>query len=404
MIDMAEQFPIGTVPHARRKGAMKKNRKDIHIWAAAIIFTLPLLCLSSCEKVEEVRFEAEKEKVKSVGGKLKKILIVHSYQKGLGWNNDTETGVIDGLKKKGYVLGKNYELKKFYMDTKVTYVTPEQIKQRGDHAIKLTEEFDPDLVVVNDDNALKHVAVPYTMNHPKKKLPFVFVGINADPTIYEPIESLERPGHSITGALERFPFYQGFSLARQILPHKKRVVLMADSSPSSNFIVNAFKKRYLEKVKDSKVNVEAVIQVKTFQEWKDRILEYQDKADLVGIVTYYQLLGENGAYVPPREVVMWTINHSRLPEIGFLLFHSEEGYWMSVGVSPYKTGIYVGELAGKILDGHDPRGIPIVDPKSIDIAFNLERSKMLGIDLPIDILDMATVTYKKIREPRWRRD
>ncbi|MBW1740793.1 MAG: hypothetical protein JRJ42_06610 [Deltaproteobacteria bacterium] len=378
----------------------KTQRKTCHV-AFVMMLTLVFSCFAGCEKAEEISFVSRKEEAKKVDGTLKKILIVHSYHQGLGWNEDTERGVVEGLKMSGYVLDKDYQMKKFYMDTKITYVTPQQIKERADKAIKLIEEFKPDLVIVNDDNALKYVAVTYAMENPQRKLPFLFTGINCDPTIYEPVESLENPGHYITGALERFPYYQSFSLARKIFPDKKRVFLMGDSSPSADFIVQAFKKRYLGTVKDSPLEVVAVVQVKTFKEWKEKIKEYQDKADFLGIITYYQLLDEHDRFVHAWEVLSWTINHNRLPELGFLLFHSEDGFWMSVGVSPLKTGRYVGKIAGDILDGKDPGAIPVVDPRCVDIAFNLERSNMLGIKIPVDILNMATVTYKEIKRPRF---
>ena len=379
---------------------MKRNR--INVFVALSSFSILILLFSAgCEKADEITFESQQKKIKISETGIKRILIVHSYHKGWGWNQDTEKGVIKGLNKCGYVLDKNYQLKTFYMDTKVTYVTPRQIKARADEALKLIEEFDPDLVITNDDNALKYVAVPYSIKNPEKKLPFVFSGVNADPTIYSPIESLEKPGHNITGALERFPFYQCFSLAKQILHNRSSIVLMGDSSPSSSFVFKAFRERYLQKVKKSPLEVKALVQVKTFEEWKLNILEYQNKTDFLGIITYHQLKDKNGKFVPPSEVVLWTINHSNLPELGFLLFHSEDGFWMSVGVSPFKTGIYIGKLSGDILNGKDPGNIAIVDPKRLDIAFNLERSEMLDIKIPIEILNMATITYREIKRPRF---
>ncbi|MBU4464137.1 MAG: hypothetical protein KKB05_09420 [Proteobacteria bacterium] len=380
---------------------MKKTQKRIYHVAIVMMLSLVLSYFVGCERAEEVSFVSKKEEAKRVDSKLKKILIIHSYHEGLGWNEDTERGVVEGLRMSGYVLDKDYQMKKFYMDTKITYVTPKQIKERADKAIRLIEEFEPDLVIVNDDNALKYVAVTYVMENPQRKLPFLFIGINCDPTIYEPVESLEEPGHSITGTLERFPYYQSFSLAKRMFPDKKRVFLIGDTSPSTDFVVRDFKEKYLETVKDSPLEVVAVIQVGTFKEWKEKIKEYQDKADFLGVLTYYQLRGESEEFVHAWEVISWTINHNRLPELGFLLFHSEDGFWMSVGVSPLKTGRYVGKVASDIMDGKDPGAIPIVDPRCVDIAFNLERSNMLGIKIPVDILNMATVTYKEIKRPRF---
>ena len=179
------------------------------------------------------------------------------------------------------------------------------------------------------------------------------------------------------------------------------MVLLADSSPSSTFLVDAFNERYLEKVDDSPLEVVGVIQVETFEEWKDIVEEYQNKSDFLGIITYHQLRDEDGNVVPASEVMLWTINHNKLPEIGFLLFHAEDGFWSAVGVSPYKTGRYVGTIAGDILDGKNPGDIPITDPQLLDLAFNLERSEMLGIEIPIDMLGMATEVYPEIKRPRY---
>jgi len=147
-------------------------------------------------------------------------------------------------------------------------------------------------VFVNNDNALKYVGVEYTKRHPEKKLPFVFSGTNLDPTIYDPIESLEMPGGSITGALERVPYYEAFSLAKRIFPDASKIVLLVDSSPSSTFVISAFKERYLDKVTDSPLQIIDYIQVETFEEWKENVAEYQTKTDFIGIGGYYQLLDE----------------------------------------------------------------------------------------------------------------
>ncbi len=345
------------------------------------------------EPVIEIKNEIVKPK--------NKVLIIHSYHKEWGWNQDTEKGIVEGLKRKGFILNKDYQLEKFYMDTKNTYTTEEQIKQRADKAIKMIDDIKPDLVFINDDNALKYVAA----NYPDEKVPFIFLGINCDPEIIYPekIASLEEPGHNITGILERFPYYESFSLAKKIFPEKESVVLLADNSPSSSFLVNAFKERFLESedIEDHPLEVLGVIQITTFREWKEIVKKYQDKSDFLGILTYHQLKDEKGIIVPPSEVVLWTIENNKLPELGFLLFHAEDGFWSAIGVSPYKNGIYVGTLAGEVLEGKDVDIIPIQDIHLIDIAFNVERSKMLGIEIPINILTMATKIFRNIKIPRY---
>lgn len=353
------------------------------------------------ERVGEFRYDPSfsgrliYEKKSSLVPSLR-ILVVHSYHEEWEWDQDIGKGIVEGLNRKGYVEGQDYELKTFYMDSKITYTTPEQIKQRAKAAIDIIEEISPDIVFVNDDNALTYVAAEYTKRYPEKNLPFVFSGVNADPTTCDSIESLEVPGGPITGALERFPYYEAFSLGKTIFPNTSRILLLADRSPSSTFVVNAFRERYLDKVGDSPLQVSGPIQVETFKEWKEKITEYQTKADFIGIITYHQLKDENGKVVLASEVVDWTVYNSRLPEIGFLSFHTEDGFLAAAGISGYKTGIYVGIIGGEILEGKNPATIPIVDPKAVEITFNLERAKMLGVKIPATELTEAIHVFHSI--------
>ena len=330
-----------------------------------------------------------------------KVLVVHSYHEGWGWNQDIQKGIIEGLSRQRYIEGQDFALKTFYMDTKVTYVTPEQVAERGAMARDLIKEYEPDIVFVNDDDALKYVAVAYTEKYPTEKIPFVFSGTNLDPSIYAPIQSLEAPGGTITGALERFPYYDAFALAKRIVPQASRIVLMADPSSSSTFVVNTFKEQYLDKVTDSPLQIIGPIQVTTFKEWQEKIEEYQTKADLLGILTYHQLRDEEGNVVPAPVVVDWTVHHSKLPEMGILTFHAEDGFMAALGVSGYKTGIYVGVLGGEILNGVNPGTIPIIDPGLTEIAFNLERAAMLGIKIPTQELVKADTVFQTIGSTRF---
>lgn len=323
----------------------------------------------------------------------RRVLVIHSYDEAWSWDQDIQRGIIEGLSRHGYMRDRDYELKTFYMDTKVTYTLPEQIEERAALAIALIEEFEPDIVFVNDDNALKYVAVAYTERYPDRRLPFVFSGVNVDPTIYAPITSLERPGGPITGALERFPYGEGFTVAKRIFPNASTIVLLADSSSSSSFVVSTFKEQYLDVCNDSPLQVIGPLQVATFREWQETVTAYQTEADLLGILTYHQLRDENGRVVPAPVVVDWTVHHNELPELGVLTFHAADGFFAAVGVSGYKTGLYVGVLGGEILGGKDPAAIPLVDPKEVEVAFNLERADALGITIPAEELVKASEVF-----------
>jgi hypothetical protein len=135
------------------------------------------------------------------------------------------------------------------------------------------------------------------------------------------------------------------------------------------------------------------MQVETFAEWKEKVTEYQTEADFLGVLNYYQLRDENGAVVPIPDVVDWTMHHNKLPELGLVSSHAEDGLLAAVGVSYYDTGIYVGLVGGEILDCGDPATMAIFDPNVADVAFNLERAEMLGMKIPHQELVEATEVY-----------
>ena len=104
----------------------------------------------------------------------KKVFFVHSYSPQNVCGVPQQTGAISMLEKLGYKEGKNIQYKIFYMDTKKTYTTPDQQKERGKIALSLIKEFDPDVVMVIDDNAIRHVMLPMV----DSKYQVVFSGMN----------------------------------------------------------------------------------------------------------------------------------------------------------------------------------------------------------------------------------
>lgn len=323
----------------------------------------------------------------------KRVLIVHSYSNLFPWTRDLNNGVIEGLRRTGYTTDQQYQLKTFFMDTRITYTSPEGVRQRAAEALEMIEDFRPDILFVTDDNALRDVAVSYAQQHPNATVSTVFSGINVDPSIYTPIQSLDRLGGPITGALERVPYYEAFQLGKRLFPAASKIVILGDASTSSRFVANTFRQDYPGSAENPPLEVLDFVLLKTFQEWKEKVLESQNTADIIGVLNYHQLRDENGAIVAPWDVVDWMAENNRLPELGLVAEWAEDGILMSAGNSGYKTGIYAGVLGENILSGQDPGAIPIVDPKEIDAAYNVQRARILGITFPPDELVAAAAVY-----------
>ncbi|MCY3596724.1 MAG: ABC transporter substrate binding protein [Rhodospirillales bacterium] len=323
-----------------------------------------------------------------------RIFIVHSYSAEFSWTRDLHQGIIHGLAEGGLDPDRDYQSQTFFMDTRINFTSPRQIEERATDAIAALQEFAPDVLFVTDDIALEHVAVRYTEENPEDRLPVVFAGINVDPTIYAPIDSLEAPGGSITGVLERIPHSEAFATARRLFPDANRVVILADAGAGSQSVHD-------ELARDLQSDTETFevldfLLLETFDQWQRAVVEYQDSADLIAVLNFHQLHDASGAVVPPIEVIDWMVTENNLPELGLVADWARDGILVAVGNSGFKTGAYVGALGTDILNGADPAKIPIVDPKMTDANLNLARARSLGIEFPADEVAAADLVFETI--------
>lgn len=317
-----------------------------------------------------------------------RVLIIHSYDDDFRWTHELGRGIVEGLGRGGYSEGRDYELRVFFMDTRVNYTRPEQIEERVSAAMRVIDEFRPDIVFVTDDLALERVAVPYAEKGSVLNLPFVFAGINGDPVLYGGVRSLEAPGGQITGAIERIPFLRGFEAMKRVFPNAQRVALIADPSPSSTAVVNEFRRENVAG-RSTALQAQDMVQVATFAAWKERIQEFQTRADLIAVLNYHRLADEAGHIVPAREVVEWTLQNSRIPVVGLVSDWTADGLVMAVGNSGFRTGIYVGIVGARVLSGTPPGSIAIIDPLQFEMTFNLTTAERLNIRIPADALTEA---------------
>ncbi len=324
-----------------------------------------------------------------------RILVVHSYSDAFAWTRQLHEGIVDGLARNGLIAGRDYQLQTFEMDTRITFTSPQQIEQRATAALAALRAFAPDLLFVTDDVALEHVAVRYAEENPDAPLPTVFAGINVDPTVYAPIRSLDVPGGSITGSLERIPYTQALATATRLFPDAARVVILADAGTSSVAVRAAFQRD--DQAADARpVEVLDFLVLETFDQWKRAVADYQDKVDLIAVLNFHQLRDASGDIVPPAAVIDWMVAENTLPEVGLVADWARDGLLVAVGNSGLKTGAYVGALGADILNGADPAAMPIVDPQQTDTTVNLARARSLGIEVSPDELAAADTVFETI--------
>ena len=327
-----------------------------------------------------------------------RILIVHSYSEAFSWTRDLHRGIIDGLAQEGLSSDRDYQLQTFYMDTRINFTSPQQIEERAAEALNTLQDFAPDVLLVTDDIALEHVAVRHVEENPEDPVPTVFAGINIDPTIYSPISSLEAPGGAITGALERIPYSEAFATAKRLFPDATRVVILGDAGPATQ-AARAALMNGDRSADPGAFEVLDFLLLEGFEQWKDAVVDFQDKADLIAILNYHQLRDPGGAIVEPSIVIDWMVTENNLPELGLVAAWAQDGVLVAVGNSGLKTGAYVGARGAEILSGADPAAMPIVDPNQTDANLNLARAQSLGIEFPPEEVDAADAVFETIGGP-----
>ncbi len=316
----------------------------------------------------------------------KRVLVLHSYHADYVWLKDVNKGILSGLNEERFTPEKNITIEYFYMDTKRK--SSEKWKQEiAKQAIEKINSWQPHVVIATDDNAQKYVVAKMK----DSGINFVFLGVNADPMSYNYINSNENPGGNITGSIERARFEQTVKLLKRLVPGVKKIAIVCDDGTTGESVV----KRVLQTANEHGIEIVSSRRIGRFSEWKNYVRSVQDYADALLVIVYHTLKDEQGNPVSGDEVLNWTINNSKLPDMGFWSWAVEGGLMCSEAISGYQQGFYAATVASYVLMGQKPGEFPVDKPQRGELCINLARAKMLGIDIPADIQRIATV-YNKI--------
>lgn len=293
-----------------------------------------------------------------------RVLLIFSYHAEYTWHIEEARGAEEVLQREGV------SYKAFYLDTK-RHADSEWKEQIAVEARKRINEYEPTLVIVFDDNACALVASHYA----GESLPFVFCGVNVDPAEYG------FPATNFAGVLERPDFSGSAELLRLLVPNVERVALILDESPSSEGFVAALEDEPLP------VAITEVYFTNDFDDWQAKVLAIQSEADAIGLFTYHTIRRQDEEEsMSPDEVLQWTLENSRLPEIAPLDFTVEGGALCGVALSAYEQGTAAAEIAIRILAGESPADIPVAIPQATRAMVNAARAAELGIEIPEETL------------------
>ncbi|MCP3870786.1 MAG: hypothetical protein GY703_22370 [Gammaproteobacteria bacterium] len=328
---------------------------------------------------------------------LARVMIVHSYEHNHICGAPQAAGVIDALAEAGWVENENLQVKSHYMDTKRTHTTPEAVREQARIVLQQVDAFDPQVVVVLDDNAIREVMLPLV---DREGLSVVFSGMNGQPESYNEknhfMENKQRPGSNITGVYEKLWVSKSLvvmSAALQNHDSSSKVVGITDYSPTGNAITRQFE---LELAKEKlPVNWEQR-RVRDFTEYTRLIGELNEDDNVVAIYpAALRLKTEDGPTYTAKKIFAWTTVNSNKPEMALNYYFAKIGLFGGAAVDFGAMGHLAGQKVAMILGGEQAGNLPIEDARDYAIVFNTERADHLGIIIPDALLTAADHVYRK---------
>lgn len=284
---------------------------------------------------------------------LPKCLFVSSYHQGYAWSDGVERGLRQTLDGK-------CEIRQFDMDTKRKKSDEEQ--QAAALAAKaIIDEWQPDVVITADDNAAKHLIVPY---YKDAAVPFVFCAINWT------VKEYGFPYRNVTGMIEVAPVQAMVDEAKGLVPGASRVLYIGADT--------ATERKNAARIRRAVENAGLV-----FDEHLAATLEDWTSAYRHGQEYDFVIMGSNAGindWDTARAV------ESILPFTRRLTVTSHE--WMMpvtmLGMTkiPEEQGEWAGSVALRVLEGTPPDTIPIIANRKWDLFLNPALIDAAGLTLP----------------------
>jgi len=350
-------------------------------WASAG-FGLTLICLAMWLFFSALAYGDDHKK--------KRIFIVSSYDRSYLWSQSTHKGVTEAMLKYGYldnerqieeftrhdgVTSSRMIVRKVWMDTKKND-SLKHIAAVTSEIMEKIQEFQPDLVLLGDDNAANYIGNQLL----DRDVSVVFWGINGLPLKYGLVDSMDKPGHNVTGVWQAGYHKESLELLHRLVPEAKTFAILACDSVSSRPKIKQI--RALSKAGQLPLKLESVVTTNLFSEFKAAALELAEQVDAFFILNHDTMRDDLGNHVDMLTVGKWYLENIKQPEASHEDQFVYEGMLLTANDSGYNQGYMAFEMALDILEqGLNPAHMRTKTPPRGPFMVNRVRAEMLGISL-----------------------
>jgi ABC-type uncharacterized transport system substrate-binding protein len=319
-----------------------------------------------------------------------RIVVVSSYHREYLWSQDTNRGFCAAMQELGYFRDqKDCEsytatdaietpkavVKKIWMDTKRKN-DEASIAQATADAVKVVKDFNPDILLLGDDNAANYVGNQFL----DTKLPIVFWGVNGYPVKYGLIDSIEKPGHNVTGVYQAGYKKETLEFLQKLAPSIKTIAILSDDSETARVKIKELEAQAAKG--ELPVSIVGKMATNSYAEWQKGALDLATKADAFFVFNHNTLKDEAGKPVDQMVAGAWYLENIKKPDCGDEAQFVKEGILATADDSGYNQGYEAMKLAEKILKGESPANIAVYAPKRGAYIVNRQRAQTLGLPIP----------------------
>ena len=341
---------------------------------------IAFLAVAGCTAQSTPTPQTTSEPTEAAQAEALRILRLDSNHAEFAWSGEIHRGVLEGLAANGYeVDDENVMLDVFYLDTKRN-TTPEYFEQISEDAIAYIRETQPDLVIVNDDNATRLVVQPMR----DEGIPFVILGLNGSPQEYE----LEGSAN-VAGILERPHAAEMAGWIERVFGEASRVSVLAEESLTSERMFGDGSVQ--ETIEATSVEIVDMTYTNDFTAWQAYVNEVSQNSDVLFLGAYSTLRGENGEVVEPLAALTWTLENSDIPVMGFWEEAVHIGTLGGPIISGYTQGYEAAVLAARVLDGTAPGEIGFLVPPRGKLMVNRSAVEQWNVEIPLDLLEVSEI-------------
>lgn len=274
----------------------------------------------------------------------KRIFYVNSYHEGYA-PSDT---ILLAIQKK-IATRSDLILKVFFLDA---YHHPQEefLLKKAKEAVEAIKAFDPHVLIVSDDPAVKYVVAPYFTKGP---MPVVFCGVNWTCKQYG------LPTGWVTGILEVLPIEPLMLTIQPYYPGIRQVFILSGNTPSER--KNA---RMVESVFREMGYIPEIETVNAFNLWKQFFEAANTSADAIFLLSNEGVSGWNDTEAYEfvfrniqKPVLTCEESLMRYAVLGVTKVEREQGEWAV-------------QTALEILGGKNPMNIPVIPGRGVRYFLN----------------------------------